>query len=493
MEKNSLYIFITIIILFFYNNIVFCQELRNSVSITITPSTSLNIRGSFTNNSINDSHGTINNEGNINISGDWQNNTSDELNKVFTNINLTGIVEFNGTLLQKIKGTNSTKFENLKINNENDVALTQSNVLINNELTMALGDLDMQDFNMDLGLTGLLLGENALSKLKTTDGSDEGEGSGFISANKTLGIGVYADIAGLGIDLETYTDFGATTIKRGHKQLSGSGSFSENSSIFRFYELIPSSIGNNYAKVSFNILADELNEHLAEELIIFQYVNFGASSFWTPLTTNIDGLELTATTIENELPTILLTAGSETSPLPIDLVYFKTHCKSTENTNSIKLTWATAMEENNNFFSLERSIDLTQWENISVITGAGNSSSIIEYEYLDNNIRYNTNYYYRLNAIDNDGNVEIKAVTNCKCTHIYPIKMYPNPASEQIYFVNLPENSIIEIYDINSKLVKYYLSNTDTYIIPVSCLVKGVYHVRVINFDIIFNSKLIIN
>ncbi|MBT8196574.1 MAG: hypothetical protein KJO64_09095, partial [Bacteroidia bacterium] len=87
--------------------------------------------------------------------------------------------------------------------------------------------------------------------------------------------------------------------------------------------------------------------------------------------------------------------------LPIELVYFKAF--NNDGVNSIH--WMTATEVNNDFFTLERSNNGTDFEIIAIMQGAGNSNSPITYSYEDRTFDAGTNYY-RLTQTDFDGTSE---------------------------------------------------------------------------------------
>lgn len=90
----------------------------------------------------------------------------------------------------------------------------------------------------------------------------------------------------------------------------------------------------------------------------------------------------------------------ESSPvnLPIELLYFssKSHIYYNE------LRWATASENNNDYFTIEKTRDGTYFYNVAVIKGAGNSVQKLEYLYLDRDIEDGINYYI-LKQTDYDG------------------------------------------------------------------------------------------
>jgi hypothetical protein len=88
-----------------------------------------------------------------------------------------------------------------------------------------------------------------------------------------------------------------------------------------------------------------------------------------------------------------------TGTLPIELVSFDAG-KNEE--QRVTLTWVTASEINNNFFTIERSKNGFDFVPILNIPGAGNSTSTLHYSIEDENPLEGDNYY-RLKQTDYDG------------------------------------------------------------------------------------------
>lgn len=87
--------------------------------------------------------------------------------------------------------------------------------------------------------------------------------------------------------------------------------------------------------------------------------------------------------------------------LPIELISFTA---KTEGKN-VRLNWATASEENFDYFTLERSTDAVNYEVVEKLTGNGWSDRIINYTYTDH-FPLAGRSYYRLKATDFDGYFE---------------------------------------------------------------------------------------
>lgn len=92
---------------------------------------------------------------------------------------------------------------------------------------------------------------------------------------------------------------------------------------------------------------------------------------------------------------------SNTTTLPVNLLAF-----TAEKANDqVLLRWSTASEINNDHFTVERSTDLQQWENIAQVKGAGNSSKKQNYLLSDaaSEVHSASTIYYRLKQTDFDG------------------------------------------------------------------------------------------
>ena len=89
---------------------------------------------------------------------------------------------------------------------------------------------------------------------------------------------------------------------------------------------------------------------------------------------------------------------SEPVNLPIELIYFRGINEGDAN----KLIWSTASENNNDYFTIEKTVDGKDFQIVSNIDGAGNSSNIINYQYVDRTFEHIINYY-RLKQTDFDG------------------------------------------------------------------------------------------
>lgn len=125
--------------------------------------------------------------------------------------------------------------------------------------------------------------------------------------------------------------------------------------------------------------------------------------------------------------------------------------------NEVQLNWETASEINNNFFTVESSTDTKKWKELSVIAGAGNSSNIIRYNYIDKDL--NTGLvYYRIKQTDFDGNESFSSIKSIKIISKESIiSIYPNPAKEFIN-INCNDISTVRVYNSYGEDISHVLS-----------------------------------
>lgn len=167
--------------------------------------------------------------------------------------------------------------------------------------------------------------------------------------------------------------------------------------------------------------------------------------------------------------------------LPVELVNLTANYNDND---EVVINWQTATEINNDFFTIERSINGEDWEIVTILSGAGNSSALLSYSDFDNE-PHNGTSYYRLKQTDFDGQFEyskILTVNNDGFENV-SIEIYPNPAHNQITIVgNQNELKDIEIYNImgqNVNALTNIITTSDTkMVIDFSQLVEGIYFVK---------------
>lgn len=112
--------------------------------------------------------------------------------------------------------------------------------------------------------------------------------------------------------------------------------------------------------------------------------------------------------------------------LPVELSYFIVSCDD----HYIIFNWITLSETNNDFFVLQKSLNLITWVDIATILGAGNSNSEVNYwySYYED---HNGDIYFRIKQVDFDGQYEYHNIVYVNCDILVgDINVYPNPVKE---------------------------------------------------------------
>lgn len=171
-------------------------------------------------------------------------------------------------------------------------------------------------------------------------------------------------------------------------------------------------------------------------------------------------------------------------PLPITLVNFSGASKS----QGVLLSWQTAMELNNEYFDIQRSTDGANFQSIYKRAGAGNSTALLSYQYLD---PYEGSgiVYYRLVQHDFDGKTSVSRVIAIQLSGNpkVPVSIAPNPFSTSVVLTKLTdEEATVTIYDILGRILESKNSPAGESVIYLgSNLTKGTY---LVNYTSVENS-----
>lgn len=176
--------------------------------------------------------------------------------------------------------------------------------------------------------------------------------------------------------------------------------------------------------------------------------------------------------------------------LPIELLSFEAKCDNSETT----LYWQTSSEINNDYFVIEKSTDGEDFFSIGNVIGAGNSNSIIDYSFTDDDI-LNQTAYYRLKQIDFNGEHSYSNIIATSCSS-NNLNIYPNPVSDiiNIDFDNNETNQTYSaiIYNSLGQLIKEINLNDNFNSVDIKNLDKGLYHIKVLsNNQLLTNKKFI--
>lgn len=219
---------------------------------------------------------------------------------------------------------------------------------------------------------------------------------------------------------------------------------------------------------------------------------FGPAGTADPVLNVVSGIAVAAADFERPW-----TLVDNRNPLPIELIEFKADCDNAQR----NIYWTTATETNNHYFTIEKSIEGVEFKEIGKIMSladAGNSTSTIKYNYIDNNNVLGD--YYRLKQTDFDGSFEYSQIIYNKCEeeNVSSVDLYPNP-SKGIFNVLLTglENQNIYITVIDHVGKKIFERNiigeptTQKETFDLTDFAKGIYYVNIVTDKEKFTQKIV--
>jgi hypothetical protein len=196
------------------------------------------------------------------------------------------------------------------------------------------------------------------------------------------------------------------------------------------------------------------------------------------------------------------TINSSSSPLPVELVSFEGNvCE-----NNVCLNWETASETNNSYFSVERSLDASDFEEVGKVNSLalnGNSYQTLNYSFVDYK-PHNGLSYYRLTQFDINGQSKKSGLITVKFDEVKKISfvIYPNPNKGEftVDFSGIENNHEITVSIINIQGKQVYQTSIDMEnlgtnsfkIIPQEKIVSGIYMIAFEIEGVKYISKVIV-
>lgn len=192
----------------------------------------------------------------------------------------------------------------------------------------------------------------------------------------------------------------------------------------------------------------------------------------------------------------LATANSAATPLPVQLISFTAKC----NENKVDIKWATASENNNDYFSLLRSENGLHFDKVATIKGAGNSSNYNSYTWTDQD-PIAGNSYYRIKQTDYNGQSKTldQRIVNCYNDNesFMDLSLYPNPFKNEFnvsFKGKLNPGTVLKVLNSVGQTVlqkELITGSNKLNIILENNLPKGIYLLMLVDESGIIGKKLI--
>ena len=140
--------------------------------------------------------------------------------------------------------------------------------------------------------------------------------------------------------------------------------------------------------------------------------------------------------------------------LPVHLIQFTANGQET----SVSLSWQTAEETNSAFFEIQRSSNAKVWTTLEKMAASGESTETRNYLFQDKNPLSGLNYY-RLKMIDLDWSYAFSPIRKVIMEKVNLVFVYPNPASDRLYFTSSDLSDIQSASIVNGLGQKVFQTN----------------------------------
>jgi hypothetical protein len=430
----------------------------------------------------------------------------------------TGTVNFTGNNNSTVSGSGTTQLFNMRVNKSAGATLTlQQPVLVTNVLTMNQGNV----FTTSANLLTLGSSSAAPGSLSYNSGTIVGPFKRYFANAASAGtaglfpVGTavynrYADFnfgSGPGVDQFLTVEYmtgaplqGGVPLYNG-LPLTASGSLIQNYSADGYWSVIPTN--NNYTapitSVNYGVtlFANNLTgmqspqvcriiKSAGSNTVAQHHVAWQACGTHTAINgaANPQAFLITSTATQGFSWFNIGTPNSQA--LPVELLSFNGDC----NEGQVNISWQTATEHNSDYFEVEKSRDGMNWQVLTTVNAAGNSTQLLNYEATDAHAMEGNNYY-RLTQVDIDGTTKTYDVINVSCSGAAKgyFSAYPNPSTGSFQVIlndkNLVGSGNLSVKDtkgaellnrtIEVKPGINMFSVTDLNLAP------GVYYIQIVN------------
>ncbi len=190
------------------------------------------------------------------------------------------------------------------------------------------------------------------------------------------------------------------------------------------------------------------------------------------------------------------TLGSTTglNPLPVKLLSFDAKPVNQD----VKVTWATASEINNDYFTVQRSTDGKSWSVIGIVNASENSGQTSDYNFTDKSPVSGVQFY-RLMQTDLDGKTTLSNIVSVNM-HVSldaaTVSVYPNPVTDVVNVglsVASSDASVVIFNNMGMKVYEISGQSGKIFTIDMSAFEKGIYTIEIHHENGVNVSKLMKN
>ena len=162
--------------------------------------------------------------------------------------------------------------------------------------------------------------------------------------------------------------------------------------------------------------------------------------------------------------------------LPVTLTKFT----ATPQNDRVAIRWETALELDNNYFTVERSADGKTFAAVATVEGAGTTERSQGYTAYDN-APINGTSYYRLRQTDFDGTTVVFDAVSVELRGDAVVNAYPNPVKSELT-VELTQAGPVRLYDLQGRLVLDRVLDAGRQELSLDALQAGTYVLQACGF-----------
>jgi len=392
---------------------------------------------------------TVNSGGTLSLSGDFTNNGT------FTdNSSVASGVSFVGTGAQTIAGSTANVFKNLTLNNSSGlnpaISVTTNNVTVSNNLVLTAGVTNLNGYTITLGTAAGSTGTLAYTAGRFYGGNIER----WFPTTTAIVIPALAGLFPIGTSLDYRPIYfgtagfspGGGTIKVRHTGSPGAtavaptfidngGTVAIRSNSF-WTVTTANGIGTGTHAIrtegtGFGTVGNVNDLRITRVNTIFPGSDGAHAGSLTNPQVNRTGL--TTANLSNNFYWGSINAVQ--TPLPVSLLFLNGQSAN----NRIELSWSTASELNNDFFTVERLNEDDTFDQIAFQKGSGTVNEARSYQAYDFSPQAGKNYY-RLKQTDFDGQFSYSKIIMVDFTETgNAVNIYPNPVNQESLTIEIKQ------------------------------------------------------
>ena len=387
---------------------------------------------SISGNFANFSTSTLTNHGKLFLKGNF---TNEQISTAAG----TGELILHGTGAQIITTTSTSPFYKLTINKPSGLATLGSAVTVNNTLTLIAGKLSLDNYHMSIGNSAAINGGGTNTYLIAT-GAGELKQQIAASGSKVFPVGTSGEYTPVTISLAALSTTDVFNVR-----------------------MLPAVYSNG--TTGSQMMSNSVNA----TWMVSETVNGGSDATLTcqwPASLELTGFNRTFSRLAHFTSaawdygmTNIIASGSNPysvtrsgftsfSPFAVTMLMAILPASSLElagknSGNENVLDWSTASEQHTAFYSVEASLNGTDFTEEGNVVAAGNSNSLSSYQFTHGEVN-NRSFYYRIRQVDEDGKAVYSKIIRINVAALGTATLYPNPVKNKTTLsFSLQQNAFI--------------------------------------------------